>query len=159
MSIVLSIAKVIWPFFKEMVLGNKGIGDFLLEHKWVFINLAATMILFLLFINQYMINVQTQINVIEDDRKVKIEIYELRNANDRQQELIVLKDVALSKLNLELVTLSRSCKPNLPYPKNTGRTSTPIPVVAPPSSSDLVDKTNIDRLERLRIQSNRFNGG
>lgn len=158
MSIVLSIAKVIWPFFKEMVLGNKGIGDFLLEHKWVFINLFSSMMLFLLFINQYMINVQTQIGIIEDDRKVKMEIFELRTMNDRQKELILSKDANLKRMTLDIIDLTSRCKPPVPSTNRYGKTSI-IPIATPRRSSDMVDKTNIDRLERLRIKSNRFNGG
>jgi hypothetical protein len=147
-----SIFTALWPFFNEVVLGNKSIRDFIKEHKWVFGNLLCSLVLFLFFINQYLINVHEQITDVEAVHGSTVKILDLTNRNNWQAEKIKLQEELILKMAGEYKELSSSCKPvvNKPPPSKS--------VPSKPIGTDILDRENLERLERLRKSATQFNG-
>jgi hypothetical protein len=105
MGIVVSVIRTVWPFFKEVVLGNKLLSYFFKRYRWVIIDLVCTFVLFLLFVNQYMVNVDIRQRHSIAETSTGLKIMELSSINSRQVDKIIRLDeklVELTAFNKEL---------------------------------------------------------
>lgn len=137
----ITLFRLAWPFLNEVVFGNKSIRDFIKEHKWVFGNLVCSLVLFLLFVNQYLINVQENLTDVTDVHGLNIKIIDLTNRNAWQEEKIKYQITAIETLAIDNRKLTMSCKPKVLSP------------AVKEKPHDLVDPSIRDKLEKLQRQS------
>jgi hypothetical protein len=154
-SLIIKIITTLWPFAKEMILGNKQIRDFLIEHIWVIGNITTSLLLFLLFINQYLINVNLRVTVVEQNSTIEIlkskvagnewQIERLGSIQLRLDELISERADLISKLNVYESNRPPFERPR-PSPPRVKRQPDPKP--SPPN------KKYLDKLETLIKREN-----
>jgi hypothetical protein len=142
MGIVVSVISTVWPFFKEVVLGNNLLGYFFLRYRWVIIDLLATFALFLLFVNQYMVNVTLHKHYENVEKTADIKIMELSSTNSRQADKINRLDEKLADMTLSYTKLLVN-QPNCLAPVPPVRTTIKA------SSDGIIDRSFIDRINRL----------
>jgi hypothetical protein len=146
MNIFLTILRTLWPFFKEVVLGNKSVPDFIYSHRWVLSHVLFTLILFLLFINQYLIIINERLHELDIKNKSDMVILDLTTRNTWQAEKIKMQqDLLWTQAKDYKVLLTSLHPPSIAQvtPKLIKRTVNSLP------KPDLVDDENINRLKRL----------
>lgn len=160
MSLIIKVIMTLWPFIKEMVLGNKEVREFLREHFWVICNILTSLVLFLIFINVFLVNTQMKLLLTEQSSEIILLKREMAYVKERHGDKITAlkeRNAGLKEKAEELEAKLSLCE----HSQETAQSCKPVmknPVrVRFPKEETLGHIGYLERLERIRGQEHNRN--